>query len=124
MTAFVVKRVISIVPVLFGVSIIAFLMSHLVPGDPVAVMLGQHGTAADRARLREELGLDDPIYTQYARFLRGALQGDLGKSIRSGQPVLQEIQDRFASTLELTATAILVAVAVGVTLGVAAAASR
>jgi peptide/nickel transport system permease protein len=124
MTAFVVKRVLSVVPVLFGVSIIAFLMSHLVPGDPVAVMLGQHGTAADRARLREELGLNDPIYTQYARFLKGALQGDLGHSIRSGQPVLQEIRDRFPSTLELTATAILVAVAVGVTLGVAAAASR
>jgi peptide/nickel transport system permease protein len=124
MTAFIIKRVLSVVPVLIGVSIVAFLMSHLVPGDPVTVMLGQHGTAEDAARLRKELGLDDPLYIQYARFLRDALRGDLGHSIRSGQPVLDEIRERFPSTLELTSAAIVVAIAVGVTLGVAAAASR
>jgi peptide/nickel transport system permease protein len=124
MTAFIIKRVLSVVPVLIGVSIVAFLMSHLVPGDPVTVMLGQHGTAEDATRLRKELGLDDPLYVQYWRFLRDALRGDLGHSIRSGQPVFTEIRERFPSTLELTAAAIAVAIAVGVTLGVAAAASR
>ena len=91
-----------VIPVLFGVSIAAFLMSHLVPGDPVAVMLGEQATAEDAARLREALGLNDPLYVQYFRYVSDALQGDLGTSIRSGQPVLEEILDRFPSTLILT----------------------
>jgi peptide/nickel transport system permease protein len=123
MTAYVLRRVLQVVPVLIGVSILAFLMSHLVPGDPVSVMLGQHGTAEDAARLREELGLNDPIYVQYGRFVWHAVQGDLGRSIRSGQPVLTEIQERFGTTLTLTAVSVVVATIVGMSLGIAAATS-
>lgn len=124
MAAYVLRRVLSVVPVLLGVSVIAFLMSHLVPGDPVTVMLGERATAEDAARLRAELGLDDPLYVQYGRYIGRAVRGDLGESIRSGQPILREIRDRFPSTLILTSSAVVVAVVVGVTLGVAAAASR
>ena len=124
MTTYLIHRVLLIVPVLIGVSIVAFLMSHLVPGDPVTVMLGQQGTAEDAARLRESLGLNDPLWVQYWRYVSRAVQGDLGESIRSGQPVLTEITERFPTTLTLTATAMATAVVVGMTLGVAAAVSR
>ncbi len=123
MTAYIIRRALAVIPVLLGVSVIAFLMSHLVPGDPVTIMLGERATAEDAARLRGELGLDDPLYVQYGRYVGGAVRGDLGESIRSGQPVLREIRDRFPSTLILTSTALVAAVVVGVTLGVAAAAS-
>ncbi len=123
MTGYALRRIAAVIPVLVGVSILAFLMSHLVPGDPVAVMLGQHGNAEDAARLRRELGLDDPLYVQYGRYVARAVQGDLGDSIRSGQPVLREIWERFPSTLTLTICAVVVAVVVGVLLGIAAAAS-
>jgi ABC-type dipeptide/oligopeptide/nickel transport system permease component len=124
MATYLIHRVLLIVPVLIGVSIVAFLMSHLVPGDPVTVMLGQQGTAEDAARLRESLGLNDPLWVQYWRYVSRAVQGDLGVSIRSGQPVLEEITERFPTTLTLTVTAMATAVAVGMTLGVAAAVSR
>lgn len=124
MSVYIAKRVLLVIPVLIGVSIIAFLMSHLVPGDPVTVMLGERATAEDAARLREELGFNEPLYTQYLIYVQGVVQGDLGHSIRSGQPVLTEIRDRLPSTLVLTASAIVVASAVGITLGVAAAVAR
>lgn len=124
MSAFIAKRILLVVPVLFGVSIVAFLMSHLVPGDPVTVMLGERATAEDAARLREELGFNDPLPVQYLTYVQGVVQGDLGTSIRSGQPVLTEIRDRFPSTLILTLSAIVVASVVGITLGVAAAVAR
>lgn len=124
MGVYIAKRVLLVIPVLIGVSMIAFLMSHLVPGDPVIVMLGQRATAEDAARLREQLGLNEPIYVQYLTYVQGLLQGDLGNSIRSGQPVLTEIRDRIPSTLALTLCAVVVASAVGVTLGVAAAIAR
>lgn len=124
MTAFILRRVLLVVPVLIGVSIAAFMMSHLVPGDPVSVMLGERATAEDVARLREELGFNDPIYVQYFRYVRGAVTGDLGSSIRSGQPVIEEIAERFPSTLTLTISAIAVASVVGVLLGVSAAISK
>jgi ABC-type dipeptide/oligopeptide/nickel transport system permease component len=123
MTAYILRRIAQVVPVLLGVSILAFLMSHLVPGDPVSVMLGQRGTAKDVERLRDELGLNDPIYVQYGRFIGNAVQGDLGRSIRSGQPVLTEIRERFGTTLTLTVVAVVVATVAGMALGIAAATS-
>ncbi len=124
MTAFIFRRLLLAVPVLLGVSIAAFMMSHLVPGDPVSVMLGERATAEDIDRLREELGFNDPIYVQYFRYVRGAVTGDLGNSIRSGQPVIEEIAERFPSTLTLTIGAVIVASGVGVLLGVLAAISK
>lgn len=124
MASFILRRVLLVIPVLLGVSIAAFMMSHLVPGDPVSVMLGETATAEDIARLREELGFNEPIYVQYWTYVQGALTGDLGNSIRSGQPVLSEIADRFPSTLMLTVSAIIVASIVGITLGIGAAVSN
>jgi ABC-type dipeptide/oligopeptide/nickel transport system permease component len=121
MGSFILKRVLLVVPVMIGVSIAAFLMSHLVPGDPVSVMLGETATAEDVERLREELGFNDPIVVQYLRYIGGVFKGDLGTSIRSGQPVLTEIVDRLPSTAALTLSAVVLAAVVGITLGVVAA---
>lgn len=121
MGSFILRRVLLVIPVMLGVSIAAFLMSHLVPGDPVSVMLGETATAEDRERLREELGFNDPLIVQYGRYIGGVFQGDLGTSIRSGQPVLDEIVERLPSTATLTLSAVVVAAVTGVTLGVTAA---
>lgn len=124
MTIYVLRRVALVIPVLIGVSIVTFLMSHLVPGDPVAVMLGTSATAESRAELRQQLGLNDPLYVQYFRYVGHAVQGDFGHSIRSQQPVLSEIRQRVGSTVQLTLAAMAIAVVFGVGLGVAAAWSR
>lgn len=121
MGKFIFKRLLLTIPVILGVSIAAFLMSHLVPGDPVRVMLGETATAEDAARLREELGFNDPLVVQYFRYITNAVQGDLGTSIRSGQPVMGEILERFPSTLQLTLAAVVIAASIGIPLGVIAA---
>jgi ABC-type dipeptide/oligopeptide/nickel transport system permease component len=110
------------VPVLLGISIAAFLMMHLVPGDPAKMMLGE--LAVDKeaiANLRHQLGLDDPIPVQYWRFLKGALRGDLGRSILENQPVARMIWQVLPSTVELTLAGLGIAVMLGVLLGVTAA---
>jgi ABC-type dipeptide/oligopeptide/nickel transport system permease component len=118
------QRIILVIPVLFGVSIVAFMISHLVPGDPVRVMLGTNATQEDYDRLTHQLGLDDPLYEQYWRYVSNAVQGDFGRSIRSDQPVLTEIWSRFPSTLELTVCAVISASIVGMALGILAAVSK
>ncbi len=124
MLPFLLRRLVAAVPVLFGVSLLAFSMTHLTPGDPVAIMLGERATAEDVARLRSELGLDFPLPVQYGSFLARALRGDLGTSLRSGQPVAREIADRVGATAALTFAAMGVAVVVGVLLGTLAAIQR
>jgi len=121
---FLLRRLIAAVPVLFGVSLLAFSMTHLTPGDPVTIMLGERATAEDVTRLRTELGLDRPLPVQYGTFLVRALRGDLGTSLRSGQPVAREIADRVGATAALTFAAMGVAVVVGVLLGTLAAIQR
>ncbi|HLW47962.1 MAG TPA: ABC transporter permease [bacterium] len=124
MQAFILRRLGAVVPVLLVVSVLVFLMSHLTPGDPATIMLGENASAADVARLRHELGLDRPLAVQYGRYLAGVLRGDLGRSIRSGRPVALEIWDRFPPTLQLTLGAMAIAAASGVLLGALAAAGR
>lgn len=124
MAQFLAKRLVSALIVAFGVSLLAFSMSHLTPGDPVSIMLGERASAESIARLTQQLGLDQPLPVQYWNFLTRALRGDLGTSIRSGQPVLGEIATRFGPTLELTLAAMVVAAALGIGLGVLAAVSR
>jgi ABC-type dipeptide/oligopeptide/nickel transport system permease component len=124
MLTFLLRRVLLIVPILFGVSVVVFLMVHLVPGDPVRIMLGHSPSGADVRQLRHELGLDAPLPVQYARYVGRALHGDLGASIRSNRPVVAEIADRFPATLQLTVAAMAVAIVLGVGVGTLAAASR
>jgi len=110
--------------VVFGVTLLAFSMSHLTPGDPVRIMLGERATAEDVTRLRAQLGLDRPLPVQYLTFLSNAVRGDLGTSIRSGQPVSREITDRVDETAALTGAAMAIAILLGVSLGTFAAVSR
>lgn len=113
-----------LVPILFGVSVVVFLTVHLVPGDPVQIMLGHSPSGTNIQQLRHELGLDAPLPVQYLRYVGNALHGDLGTSIRSSRPVIAEIGDRFPATFQLTLAAMALAILLGVSVGVLAAASR
>jgi ABC-type dipeptide/oligopeptide/nickel transport system permease component len=118
---YLVRRLVQLVPVLLGVSILVFLMIHLVPGDPAQVMLQEYGTAGQVQALRHSLGLDRPLPVQYAVYLSRLARGDLGRSIRTGRPVATEILFRLPYTLKLTAASMVVAIALGLGLGVLAA---
>jgi len=124
MLIFLVRRILLLAPILIGVSMVSFLMVHLVPGDPVQIMLGHSPSATSPAMLRHELGLDLPLPVQYLHFVGNALHGDLGTSIRSGRPVVNEIGDRFPATLQLTCVAMVLAIVLGVSMGTLAAATR
>jgi peptide/nickel transport system permease protein len=108
----------QIIPVLLGVSIVVFFMVRAIPGDPAQIMLGQQATEARVQQLRENMGLDKPIIVQYGLFLKNALRGDLGNSIVTGRPVTTELLVRLPATFELTAFAMLIAVLVGIPVGV------
>jgi peptide/nickel transport system permease protein len=104
--------------VLLGVSIIVFFMVRAIPGDPAQILLGQQATNEQVQQLRANMGLDRPVVVQYAVFLRDAVTGDLGNSIVTGRPVTTELLVRLPATLELTAFAMFIAIAVGVPVGV------
>jgi peptide/nickel transport system permease protein len=104
--------------VLLGVSVVVFFMVRAIPGDPAQIILGQQATQEQVQQLRAHMGLDKPVFVQYGLFLRDAITGDLGNSIATGRPVTTELLVRFPATLELTAFAMLVAVLVGVPVGV------
>lgn len=114
-------KVLQLVSVLLISSFIVFAIGVLLPGDPTIAVLGENATVQQREQLRDALGLDDPIVVRYARWAAGALHGDLGTSLRTQEPVSRVLADRLPVTLELTALSILLAVAVGIPLGVAAA---
>ena len=103
---------------LLGVSIIVFFMVRAIPGDPAQILLGQTATQAQVQQLQEQMGLDKPVVAQYGLFLRDAVKGDLGESIVTGRPVTTELLVRFPATLELTSFAMLIAIVVGVPVGV------
>jgi peptide/nickel transport system permease protein len=118
---YIARRLLLLVPVLAGVSIIVFMVLHLSPGDPVDIMLGTQATQEDRTRLRADLGLDQPLPVQYVRWLGHVVRGDLGRSLWMRRPVLGEVLGRLQATLILTGTALLLSTAAGLALGVASA---
>jgi ABC-type dipeptide/oligopeptide/nickel transport system permease component len=118
---FIARRLLLTVPVLVGVATLVFSLIHLVPGDPVEAMLGESASREDVGNLRQRLGLDRPLYEQYGVFLRGAVTGDLGRSLRTGQNVTTAIAERMPATAELAMAAMLFAVVVAVPLGILAA---
>ncbi len=118
MRRYLARRLLLLVPVLLGVSVVVFMVLHLSPGDPAEIMLGSQATQEDRTRLRAELGLDQPLHVQYARWLGHVLRGDLGRSLWMKRPVLGEVWTRFQATLLLTGTALLLSTAAGIALGV------
>jgi peptide/nickel transport system permease protein len=118
---YVVRRLLLLVPVLLGVSVIIFMVLHLSPGDPAEIMLGSQATQADLDRLRAELGLTEPLYIQYVHWLGLVARGDLGRSIWMKRPVLAEVLGRFKATLVLTGAALVLSTAVGLALGIVSA---
>jgi peptide/nickel transport system permease protein len=125
MLTWILRRILAVVPVLFGVTLAVFSMLFLVPGDPVKMMLAEFVTNPDQvAQMRAQLHLDEPILKQYGRFVTGAVRGDLGTSIRSRRAVTTEIGENLASTAQLALAAMLVAIGLGIPLGLLAALSR
>ena len=124
MLRYVVRRVLLAVPVLIGVATLVFSLIHLVPGDPAQAMMGDGALPQDVAELRKNLGLDQPLLTQYVSFLRHAVTGDLGVSFRTGQPVTRMIAERVPATAELALASMFVAIVIAVPLGVVAAVRR
>jgi len=119
------RRILAVVPVLFGVTLAVFSMLFLVPGDPVKIMLAEFVTTPDQiAQMRAQLHLDEPVLKQYGRFVGNALRGDLGVSIRSRRPVAAEITENIGSTGQLALASMLVAIGLGVPLGLVAALGR
>jgi peptide/nickel transport system permease protein len=117
MLAYIIRRLAQSLLVMAAVSLISFSLFNFV-GDPVNNMVGQEATREDRIRIRQELGLDDPIFTQYARFMGNALQGDFGLSYRIKRPVSTLIKERLPATLELVFVSAVIALLVGITAGV------
>jgi ABC-type dipeptide/oligopeptide/nickel transport system permease component len=116
-----IRRILLLPFLLFGVSVSVFLILHFIPGDPARLAAGPDATEADVRQIRENYGLDRPLTTQYSIYLRKLVHGDLGDSFQTYTPVSEEIARTLPATLELTATSMLLAVALGVPLGVAAA---
>ena len=125
MLTYVGRRILAVVPVLFGVTLAVFSMLFLVPGDPVKIMLAEFVTTPDQiAQMRAQLHLDEPVLEQYGRFVANALRGDLGVSIRSRRPVAAEIAENIGSTGQLALASMVVAIGLGVPLGLLAALGR
>ncbi|NYT75986.1 ABC transporter permease [Alcaligenaceae bacterium] len=118
------KRLPGVVMVVIGVSLITFIISHLIPGDPARLIAGDRATDEIVAAIRTKLGLDVPLYQQYWNYLVGLVHGDLGTSIRTGRPVLEDIAAFFPATLELALVALVLATVVGIPLGVLSAVYR
>jgi peptide/nickel transport system permease protein len=118
------RRLLLVVPTLAGLTALVFCLVHLVPGDPIDIMLGEGAAAADVQTLRASLALDRPLPEQFVHFAGGLLRGDLGTSIAFRTPVTQVIAARYPATVELGVAALLLAVALGIPLGVLAATRR
>lgn len=115
------KRLLGTIPVIFGVLFLTFVLVHSIPGDPVEVMLGESATSADREVLRQNLGLDEPLPIQFFQYVAKVAQGDLGVSIHSKKPIVDLLAERLPATIKLAALALMIAISIGVPLGIVAA---
>ena len=121
---FLLRRLLLLIPVLWGVASLGFLLLHFIPGDPVDLMLGDSALGTDREILRDQLGLNDPLIVQYLRYFGDLLQGDWGTSLFSKKPVFEEIMERVPATMELMLGAIVVTILVAMPLGLIAAVNK
>jgi peptide/nickel transport system permease protein len=121
MRGFFLRRLAVVIPTVIGAVTLVFFFLHMIPGDPVEVMLGETAQQADKERLRQELGLNQPLFVQYGRFMAGIVQGDLGGSYFYRRPVVQVIAERVPATVELALAAFLVAGLIAIPLGIIAA---
>ncbi len=124
MKLYIAKRLLMLIPVLLGASVLAFALIHLAPGDPARTMAGEHASPQTIEAIREKYGLDKPLPVQYWIWLKQALRGDMGRSISSNEYVTREILDRFPNTVELTICAMLLAVLVGSIAGIISASKQ
>lgn len=118
MYAYIIRRLLLLIPVLIGLTLLVFLMIRAIPGDPAHIILGQAATQESIQALQEKLGLDQPWYKQYITYVSGLLKGDLGDSIRTNSPINEEIWIYFAATFELAFCAMLIAIFIGVNAGI------
>jgi peptide/nickel transport system permease protein len=123
-TQYVARRVLAIVPVLFGISVLVFVLVHLIPGDVAQILLGTQATQEQIETLRRTYGLDRPLPLQYADWLSHVVRGDFGVSLRTSRPVLPDLVSRFGVTVQLTSLSMVIALLVAIPLGVASAANR
>ena len=122
MATLIVRRILGLIPVVVAISILVFLMIHLIPGDPVAMMLGEAGVSQEAVdNVRQQLGLNDPLWVQYRRFALNALHGDLGRSMLQNRKVEDLIAAQLPATMELTMAGLVLAVLSGLVIGVIAA---
>ncbi|MDP3481133.1 MAG: ABC transporter permease subunit [Desulfoprunum sp.] len=125
MAAFFLRKLFVLLPTFFGVTLLAFVFIHMLPGDPILLMAGEHGMSPERhATLMKEFGYDRPYYIQYGLYLKGLFHGNLGQSIITRKPVLQEFLTLFPATIELSVCAIFIAVFFGLPAGMIAATKR
>ena len=124
MRKFILKRLCTLIPVLIVVSILVFLMVHVMPGDPARIMAGDTATEQDVEKIRVAYGFDRPLYEQYFRYISKALRGDFGTSFRTGRPVAQEIAIRFPNTMLLAVAAIVISIVFGIGIGLISATKR
>ncbi|MDQ0176749.1 glutathione ABC transporter permease GsiC [Bacillus chungangensis] len=118
------RRILGIIPILFLVSILIFLFVHMIPGDPARLVAGEDATIEDVEIVRKELGLDKPMHEQYVHYMKNLLQGDLGTSLKTKRPVMEELGMRFMPTFWLTVWSMVWAVIVGLIIGVVSATKR
>lgn len=124
MAKYIIKRLLLLIPVMIGVSIVVFVVMHIFTADPAAVILGQHATTDQIKALQESLGLNKPIYEQYWNFFSRAVQGDLGQSLFTKTSVVKELMARFPATVELATASMVFAVLFGLTVGIISAVKK
>ena len=117
MARFALRRLVQLVPILLGLSVLVFLFVRALPGDPAVALLGERATPELISQTREALGLDRPVHEQYVSYMKQVSEGDLGHSIKTQQPVLTEIKRRFPATVELSVAALVFAIGLGIPLG-------
>ncbi|MFD1413278.1 nickel ABC transporter permease [Oceanobacillus jeddahense] len=118
MFSYIIRRLLQMIPTLLGVLVLVFILIHSIPGDPASMVAGPEATPVEVENVRERLGLNDPIYIQFSNYVSGLFQGDIGTSMRSDRPVLEEIMTRLPTTITLTLMAVVMLVVVGLFAGI------
>jgi ABC-type dipeptide/oligopeptide/nickel transport system permease component len=118
LSRFILHRFLSLIPTLLGISVLVFFMIHMIPGDPAEMMLGERASEQSLKELREELGLNKPLYVQYGLFMSRLVRGDLGRAFKTNEKITTEIAERFPATIELSIAAIIIATIFGMTAGI------
>jgi peptide/nickel transport system permease protein len=124
LTAYIIRRVLGLIPVLLGVTILVFSLIRMIPGDPAIVMLGDKASAESVERLREQLGLNEPLHIQFIKYMGNLLRGDLGQSIMNRTDITFDLAYRLPATIEMITGALAIGVTIGVTIGVVSAIRR